>query len=291
MVWARTIFLHRLQANSQLHIEVRIVDVTHHVVQPRLKVFPPRLTEVARVFRLGSCPPALLAKLFRTHRGAADPENFELRVHTALTCEVIQTGDQLPFRQIARNSKNNQDTRISGWQSFLRQLLEGAGLDNRRHKFSLSIDALNIAFESPSETNLLQRILLHIIGSSFAGALSHMNDNSTFFEAHFIHQCFHQVNPATMSGFCILRSRRIRYPINVKSWSFVLYRERYFARFTAATNMDVLSGVLMISVKDCVCERVAQCDLNVALAFSGTAALPDQSHESIHEGRNRLDLA
>src|ERR1700677_3629482 len=217
MVWARTIFLHRLQANPQLHIKVRIVDVTHHVVQPRLKVFPPRLAEVARVFRLGSCLPALLTKLFRTHRSAADPENFELRVHAALTCEVIQTGDQLPFCQIARGSKNNQDTRISGWRWFLRQVLEGPGLDNRRHKFSLSIDALNIAFESPSETNLHQRALLHIIGSSFAGARSHMNDDSTFFEAHFIHQCFHEEYPATMNGSCILRSRRIRYPVNVKS--------------------------------------------------------------------------
>src|SRR5580698_6344072 len=133
MVWARTIFLHRLQANSQLHIEVRIVDVTHHVVQPRLKVFPPRLTEVARVFRLASCLSALLAKLFRTHRSPADPENFELRVHAALTCEVIETGDQLAFRQIARSSKNNQDTRVSGWWWFLRQLFERAGLDNGRH--------------------------------------------------------------------------------------------------------------------------------------------------------------
>src|SRR6202142_2487120 len=150
MVWARTILLHRLQAHAQLHIKVRIVDVTHHVVQPRLKVFPRRLAEVARVFRLGSCLPDRLTKLERTHRSAADPENFELRVHAALTCEVIQTGNQLPFRQIARSSKNNQDTRISGWHRFLRQLLEGAGLDNRRHKFSLSIDTLDIAFESES---------------------------------------------------------------------------------------------------------------------------------------------
>src|ERR1700689_595568 len=217
MVWARTIFLHRLQANPQLHIKVRIVDVTHHEVQPRLKVFPPRLAEVARVFRLGSCLPALLTKLFRTHRSAADPETFELRVHAALTCGVIQAGDHLPFRHSSQSPKKNYDTRTSGWHWFWRQLLEGAGLDNRRHKFSLSIDALDIAFESPSETNLLQRILLHIIGSGFAGVLSHMNDNSTFFEADFIHQCFHQVYPTTMSGSCILRSRWIRYPINVKS--------------------------------------------------------------------------
>src|SRR6202521_6021834 len=83
------------------------------------------------------CLPVLLAKFFRTHRRAADSENFELRVHAALTCEVIQTGDQLPFRQIARSSKNNQDTRISGWQWFLRQLLDGVGLDNGRHNCSL----------------------------------------------------------------------------------------------------------------------------------------------------------
>src|SRR5580692_2093002 len=55
--------------------------------------------------------------------------------------------------------------------------------------------------------------------------------------------------------------------------------------------MDVLSGVLMISVNDRVRESFAQCDLNVALALIGTAALPDQSHEFIHEGRNRSHFA
>src|SRR3984957_19018485 len=59
----------------------------------------------------------------------------------------------------------------------------------------LSLDALDIAFESSSEIKLLRRVPLHIIGSSFAGALSHVNGNSTVFEAHFIHQSFHQVNP------------------------------------------------------------------------------------------------
>src|SRR4029077_443005 len=137
MVWARTILLHRLQADPQLTIEIRVVDVTHHVVQPCFEVPPPGLAELACVFRLGSCLPAFLAKLFRTHRSAADPENFELRVHAALTCEVIQTGYQLPFRQIARSSKNNQDTRISGWHWFSRQLFEGAGLNDGRHNCSL----------------------------------------------------------------------------------------------------------------------------------------------------------
>jgi len=55
--------------------------------------------------------------------------------------------------------------------------------------------------------------------------------------------------------------------------------------------MDVFSGVLMISVNDRVRESFAQCDLNVVLALSGTAALPDQSHEFIHEGRNRSHFA
>jgi hypothetical protein len=55
--------------------------------------------------------------------------------------------------------------------------------------------------------------------------------------------------------------------------------------------MDVFSGVLMISMNDRVCEGFAQCDLNVVLALSGTAALPDQSHELIHEGRNRSHFA
>src|SRR6202051_3958902 len=130
-----------------------------------------------------------------------------------------------------------------------------------------------------------------IVDYSLAGALSHMNNNSTFFKAHFIHQRFHQVNPTTMNGYGILCSSRIRYLTNVKSWSLVLYRDGDFTRFTAETNMDVFSGVLMISVNDRVCEGFAQCDLNPALALRNTAALPEQEHEPIHEGRNRSHFA
>jgi hypothetical protein len=89
----------------------------------------------------------------------------------------------------------------------------------------LSIDALDIDFESLSETDLLQRVLLCIVGRELAGALSHTNDNSTFFEAHFIHQRFHQVNPTTMNGSGIFGSSRVRYLIQLKSTSFVLYRD------------------------------------------------------------------
>src|SRR6267154_5346274 len=53
------------------------------------------------------------------------------------------------------------------------------------------------------------------------GILSHTNDNSTFFEAHFIHERFHQVNATSMNGFCIVGAGRIRYRINVKSPSLV----------------------------------------------------------------------
>src|ERR1700682_1125806 len=55
--------------------------------------------------------------------------------------------------------------------------------------------------------------------------------------------------------------------------------------------MDLFSGVLMISVNDRVCEGFAQCDLNPALAFRNTAALPEKEHEPIHEGRNRSHFA
>ena len=103
-----------------------------------------------------------------------------------------------------------------------------------------------------------------------------MNDNSTFFEAHFIHQCSHQVDTAAMNGTDVFRGCRIRHLIDVESSSLVLYCERDFVRFTAATNMDVFSGVLMISVNDRVCEGFAQCDLNVALALSSTATLSDK---------------
>jgi hypothetical protein len=44
-------------------------------------------------------------------------------------------------------------------------------------------------------------------------------------------------------------------------------------------------------MNDRVSESFAQCDLNVALALRNTAALPEQEHESIHEGRDRGQLA
>jgi len=47
----------------------------------------------------------------------------------------------------------------------------------------------------------------------------------------------------------------------------------------------------MISVNNRVCEGLAQCDLNAALALRNTAALPEQEHEAIHEGTNRTDFA
>jgi len=43
-------------------------------------------------------------------------------------------------------------------------------------------------------------------------------------------------------------------------------------------------------MNDRVSESFAQCDLNVALALRNTAALPEQEHESIHEGRDRGQL-
>src|SRR6266576_3687221 len=77
----------------------------------------------------------------------------------------------------------------------------------------------NIAFESESGRYLLPRAPLSIVAGSLARALSHMNDNPTVFEAHFIHQRFHQVNPTTMNGSMVLGIRRVGYRINVKSLS------------------------------------------------------------------------
>ena len=68
-------------------------------------------------------------------------------------------------------------------------------------------------------------------------------------------------------------------------------KECWTITFTAATNMNVFPGILMISVNDRVCESFTQCDLNVALALRNTAAVPEQEHESIHEGRDRSHFA
>src|SRR4029077_8653610 len=92
MVWARTILLHLLQPNAQPRIELRIVDVAYHVVQPLFEVLPSRLAKVACVFRLGGCLPRLLAKLFGTHRRAAYPGYFALWAHGALSWQVRWDG-------------------------------------------------------------------------------------------------------------------------------------------------------------------------------------------------------
>jgi hypothetical protein len=42
-------------------------------------------------------------------------------------------------------------------------------------------------FDSYLETNLLRPVLPGILVRRLAEALSHTNDNSTFFKAHFIH--------------------------------------------------------------------------------------------------------
>src|SRR5260370_13670515 len=55
--------------------------------------------------------------------------------------------------------------------------------------------------------------------------------------------------------------------------------------------MDLFLVILMISVNDRVGEGFAQRDLHVALALRNTAALSEQHHEPIHEGRNRGHFA
>jgi hypothetical protein len=55
--------------------------------------------------------------------------------------------------------------------------------------------------------------------------------------------------------------------------------------------MDVFSAILMISVNDGVCQGFPQRDLNVALPFRNAAAIPEQEHEFVHEGRNRSHFA
>ena len=116
--------------------------------------------------------------------------------------------------------------------------------------------------------------------------LPHMDFLSSAFERNFVHGKFHQKNATAMNASDVSRGCRVRDLINVKSLSFVPHRDRDFIKLTAAANMDVFLRVLMISMKDGVCQGLAQCDLTVGLAFRETAALPHQKHELVHEGRN-----
>src|SRR5579872_2745824 len=55
--------------------------------------------------------------------------------------------------------------------------------------------------------------------------------------------------------------------------------------------MDVFSTILVISVNDGVCQGFPQRNFNVAPASRNTAAIPEQEHEFVHEGRNRSHFA
>jgi hypothetical protein len=76
-------------------------------------------------------------------------------------------------------------------------------------------------FEPPAYSGEYSRTLLVAART----ALSHVNDNSNFFEAHFIHQRPHSVDATAMNGGDILGSSRIRHLGHVKSSAFVLYRD------------------------------------------------------------------
>jgi hypothetical protein len=47
----------------------------------------------------------------------------------------------------------------------------------------------------------------------------------------------------------------------------------------------------MISVNHGICQGFPQCDFNVAYTFWNNAALSEQEHEPVHEGRNRSQFA
>jgi len=60
---------------------------------------------------------------------------------------------------------------------------------------------------------------------SFADTLSDMNDGSSFLEANFIRSRFYNVDAATVNRSDVFWSCRVRSIVNVKSLSFVLYRD------------------------------------------------------------------
>src|ERR1700683_685549 len=166
-------------------------------------------------------------------------------------------------------------------------------LAERRSQFRQTPNPHTTCHRLRNRNELLRRVFRNLGWQpwSFGGALPHMNDGSTFLEANFIHQCSHHVDATAVNRSDVFWGCRVRDIINVKSSSFILYRDRYFARLTAAGNMDVFSTILVISVNDGVCHGFPQCDFNVAHARGNTAAIPEQEHEFVHEGRNRSHFA
>src|SRR5690349_21305739 len=79
--------------------------------------------------------------------------------------------------------------------------------------------------------------------------------------------------------------------INVKALSFVPDDKRDSITLAATTDIDSLPRILLISVDDGICQRLAQCDFNFSLDSQRISASFDEVHEAVGEGGNRGDFA
>ena len=114
--------------------------------------------------------------------------------------------------------------------------------------------------------------------------LSHVHLGPTSLEENFIHQSFHQVDAATMRGFKLFGGGWVRELSAVKTFSFVPdHNGDFLIGHTPAVDVNVLMGVFMIAVNDCIRQGFSQGHFNVDFASRHTSAFLDEKHQLVYE--------
>jgi hypothetical protein len=103
-----------------------------------------------------------------------------------------------------------------------------------------------------------------------------MDLSSSPFKRNFVHNQFHQEDPASVFGFQIFDSQGIRNSIGIESSSLISDRDEYsLSAFTAATNMNQLASIHAIAVKHCVAHGFPKREFNELLLSANATGSSD----------------
>jgi len=84
----------------------------------------------------------------------------------------------------------------------------------------------------------------------FPAGPSHVDNGAASLKANFIHQGFHEIDTAAMSGLDIFRCGRVWDVVKVKSLSLIPDDDRDLVRPTAAANVHLFPRILMVAMND-----------------------------------------
>src|ERR1700691_5229677 len=117
-----------------------------------------------------------------------------------------------------------------------------------------------------------------------------MNFRPASFKAHFVHVRFHELDAAPMLGSGV--GHDPRYLFEVESFSLIRHDDGYFpAGLAAAADVYLCILIFLISVHHGVFQRFPERQLDVELFSRYTVRSFNQSHQAIHEWRDRSNLA